>query len=258
MMNKRFSFFILISILIISGACKTQYLVQRDKTDGKVTILDSINVPKPDSLTLAIIQPYKAQLDSQMNEVLAYSEITMYRDQPEGLLNNFISDLIYTKGNEYLKRAQNFTAPICLLNYGGLRTDLPKGAITMRNVYELMPFENELVALEIQGTQVTKLVNYIAQKNGMPETGIKMGIRQNLADSVFIQGIPFDSSKNYLIITSDYLAMGGDDMTFLLKPVAYYPLGLKVRDAIIDYLKEQTKTGKTVSTQLDKRIYYEK
>ena len=47
-------------------------------------------------------------------------------------------------------------------------------------------------------------------------------------------------------------------MKFLLKPVAFYPLGLKVRDAIIEYLQSQTKAGKTVSTQMDKRIYYEK
>lgn len=258
MMNKRISFYVLISILIISGGCKTQFLVQHEKTEGKVTILDTVNVPKSDSLTLEIIKPYKAQLDSQMNQVLAYSEIAMYKDQPEGLLNNFISDLIYTKGNEYLKKSNNLTAPICLLNYGGLRTGLPKGAITMRNVYELMPFENELVAMEIKGSNVKKLLNYIAQKNGMPETGIVMSINKNTAANVLIQGIPFDENKNYLLITSDYLAMGGDDMTFLLQPVAYYPLGLKVRDAIIDYLKEQTQAGKTVSVQLDKRIYYEK
>jgi 2',3'-cyclic-nucleotide 2'-phosphodiesterase (5'-nucleotidase family) len=258
MTNKRFSFFILISILMISGACKTHYLVQHDKTDGKVIILDSINVPKPDSLTLEIIKPYKAQLDSQMNEILAYSEITMYKDQPEGLLNNFISDLIYIKGNEYLKKSNNLTASICLLNYGGLRTGLPKGAITMRNVYELMPFENELVALEIQGTKVALLLKYLAQKGGMPETGIRMSIKDNAAANVTIQGVPFDETKNYIIITSDYLSTGGDDMTFLLKPVASYQLGLKVRDAIIDYLKEQTLSGKTVTTQLDKRIYYEK
>jgi 2',3'-cyclic-nucleotide 2'-phosphodiesterase (5'-nucleotidase family) len=258
MMNKRFSFFILISMLIISGACKTQYLVQHEKTGGKVTILDSINVPKPDSLTLEIIKPYKMQLDSQMSEVLAYSELSMYKDQPEGLLNNFVSDLVYSKGNEYLKKSDNLTAPVCLLNYGGLRTGLPKGAITMRNVYELMPFENELVALEIQGTKMALLLKYLAQKGGMPETGIRMGIKDNAASNVTIQGALFDESKNYLIITSDYLAMGGDDMTFLLNPVAKYALGLKVRDAIIDYLKEQTIKGNTVTTQLDKRIYYEK
>jgi 2',3'-cyclic-nucleotide 2'-phosphodiesterase (5'-nucleotidase family) len=258
MMNKRFSFFTLLIVLLILGSCKTQYLVQHDKTDGKVTILDSINVPQPDSLTLAIIKPYKIQLDSQMSEILAYSEVSMYKDQPEGLLNNFISDLIYFKGNEYLKRSNNLTAPICLLNYGGLRTGLPKGAITMRNIYELMPFENELVAIEIQGSKMALLLNYLARKGGMPETGIRMSIKDNAATNVTIQGDPFDETKNYLIITSDYLAMGGDDMSFLLNPVAKYALGLKVRDAIIDYLKEQTQKGNTITTQLDKRIYYEK
>jgi 2',3'-cyclic-nucleotide 2'-phosphodiesterase (5'-nucleotidase family) len=245
-------------MVLILASCKTQFLVQHDKTEGKVTILDSVNVPQPDSLTLTIIQPYKVQIDSQMGEILAYSEIVMYKDQPEGLLNNFISDLVYEIGNEYFKKANNLTAPICLLNYGGLRTGLPKGAITMRNVYELMPFENELVALELKGDKVKLLLTYLAQKGGMPETGIRMSIKDNAATNVTIQGAAFDETKNYLIITSDYLAGGGDDMKFLLKPVAFYPLGLKVRDAIIEYLRAQTQAGKTVTTQLDKRIYYEK
>ncbi len=257
-MNKRYSLFVLICILIFSGACKTHYLVQHDKTLGKVIILDSLNVPKPDSLTVEIIKPYKLQIDSQMSQIIAFSEVAMSKDQPEGLLNDFIADLSLIKGNEYLKRLNTLSAPICLLNYGGLRSSLPKGAITLRNVYELMPFENELIALEISGANVTKLLNYIAQKNGMPESGIVMSIKENAAGSVLIQGVPFDATKNYLVITSDYLAQGGDDMTFLLNPLASYPLGLKVRDAIIDYLKEQTKIGNTISIHLDKRIYYEK
>jgi 2',3'-cyclic-nucleotide 2'-phosphodiesterase (5'-nucleotidase family) len=258
MMNKRIAFFIIICILIISGACKTQYLIQHDKTISKVILLDTVNVPKDDSLTIEIIKPYKAQIDSQMNEILAYSEIYMYKDQPEGLLNDFIADLILIKGNEYLKKNNNLTASICMLNIGGLRSSLPKGAITMRNVYELMPFENELVAVELSGSKVKMLLNYLAQKGGMPESGITMSIKENSFFNAYIQGIPFDENKNYLTITSDYLAQGGDDMSFFLAPISYYPLGIKVRDAIIDYLKEQTQKGNTVSTQLDKRIYYEK
>jgi 2',3'-cyclic-nucleotide 2'-phosphodiesterase (5'-nucleotidase family) len=257
-MNKRFSFFILMCLLVISSACKTHYFVQPEKTVGKIIILDSLNVPKPDSLTLEIIRPYKVQVDSEMSQILGYSETSLYKDQPEGLLNNFIADLIFTKGNEYLKKLNGFQAPVCILNYGGLRNGLPKGAITLGNVFELMPFENEIVVIEINGSKAKEVMNYIAKKNGMPESGIKLSIKENQADSVLIQGLPFEATRNYLIITSDYLAKGGDDMTFFLDPVSFYPLGIKVRDAIIEYLKEKTKSGQTVSAQLDKRIYYEK
>jgi len=257
-MNKRYSFCILFCILIFSGACTTHYLVQREKTEGKVVILDSINVPKPDSLTLEIIKPYKAQIDSQMCQIVGYSEATMVKEQPEGLLNDFVADLCLAKGNEYLKKLNSLSAPICVLNYGGLRSSLPKGSINLRNVYELMPFENELVVLELSGANVLKLFDYIAKKGGIPISGFTMTIKDNTADTVSIQGIPFDVNKKYLIITSDYLSQGGDDMSFFLDHLAYYPLGLKVRDAIIDYLKEQTKLGNTVSVHLDKRIRYEK
>lgn len=258
MTNRILAYLFSFCMLICWGACKTQYQIQHDKTIAKVIILDTINVPHEDSITLEIIKPYKALIDSHMNEVIAYSEIYMYKDQPEGLLNNFIADLILKKGNEYLKKRNDSLASVCLLNMGGLRSDLPKGAITVLNIFELMPFDNNLVMVEITGTKIIQLLNYLAYKGGMPESGIKMGIIGNTVYSAYIQEDSVDVNKNYRIITSNYLALGGDEMTFFSDPTEYYTFGVKVRDVIIDYLKEQTKIGKTVSAKLDKRIYYEK
>lgn len=257
MTNKHIRYYIIVFLLIFLGGCKTNYILVPEKTTGKVTVLDTVNVPVSDSLTLEIIKPYKARIDSQMNEIIAYSETNMQKDLPEGKLNNFIADLIYLKGNQYLQKSYQKTADICLLNYGGLRTSLPKGALTVGNIYELMPFENELVALEISSDNFKKLLQYIAQKGGMPQSGIVMGILNNELGKVRIQGKEVNLNTNYIVITSDYLAGGGDEMSFFSNPVSYFPLGIKVRDAIIEYLKEVSATGNTVNTKLDKRIYYE-
>ena len=59
------------------------------------------------------------------------------------------------------------------------------------------------------------------------------------------------------MVTSDYLAMGGDKMEFFNKPVDLKYLDVLIRDLIIDYLKEQTQAGNSINPQLDGRIVYE-
>jgi 2',3'-cyclic-nucleotide 2'-phosphodiesterase (5'-nucleotidase family) len=258
MTNKKLVFSLLIFVLGLSSACKTNWVVLHDKTENKVIILDTINVKQDDAQILEIIKPYKAKIDSEMSEIIAYSETNLYKDEPEGLLNNFVADLIFQKGNEYLRKEYNISASICLLNSGGLRSGLPKGAITIENVYELMPFENVLVAIQISGKDVKAMMNRIAKKGGMPESGFVMGIKSDTAQNIMIGNSAFDVSKNYTIITSDYLIAGGDDMTCFANAIATYTLSIKVRDAIIEYLREQTKKNLTINSKLDKRIYYEK
>jgi hypothetical protein len=53
-----------------------------------------------------------------------------------------------------------------------------------------------------------------------------------------VQNKPFDKKKNYFVLTSDYLQKGGDQMDFFKNPLKLYALNYKIRDAIIDYLKE--------------------
>ncbi|HNW88386.1 MAG TPA: 5'-nucleotidase [Bacteroidales bacterium] len=258
MTNRAWVLFAIIFSGIFLSSCSTYYLLQEEKTLCATIRVDTVNVPEIDSVCWKIIEPYKKQLDIQMNEVLGYSDQVLKKSLPEGLLNNFIADLVLKMANNHLKRLNKDTADICLLNTGGLRNDLPMGSITMRNVFELMPFENEMFAVTINGKNAKKMFNFIAMKGGMPLSGAKMSIRSDSADFISVGNTVFDITKNYTIITSDYLALGGDDMTFFGSPVSFFPMSLKIRDVIIEYVKAETLKGKTISAQLDKRIYYEK
>lgn len=243
-------------MLLFFVSCSRLY-VSRSETAKTVIVVDSVHGGIEDSVSLAIIAPYKERVDSLMNQVLGYSEQNMVKSQPCGLLNNFVADVVLEKGNEYLLKQYQKKADISLLNSGGLRSVIPKGEVTLRNVYELMPFENELLALEISGTKTLDMLEFIAEKGGMPESGIIMGISSDSISKVSIQNKNFDPARSYIVITSDYLAYGGDDMGFFSKPLNTYILNVRVRDAIAEYMKEQTAAGKTLKAADDKRIYYE-
>ena len=38
-----------------------------------------------------------------------------------------------------------------MFNWGGIRTEVPQGDITIRQVFQIMPFENQLVVAELTG-----------------------------------------------------------------------------------------------------------
>ncbi len=242
--------------LTILASCKPHAFVS--KVDSGVISIDTINAIKEDTSALRVIKPYKEKMDAQMNKVLAYSEQAIIKGTPESLLNNFVSDLILKKTNDFYQPTDESKIDFCLLNNGGLRQALPKGAITLGKIYELMPFENNLVVITLTGEKTKQMFDYIAKVGGEPISGFTMGMKDTLAVNITVNGKPFDISRNYKVVTSDYLANGGDKMKFFYNPLKREDLGMKVRDAIIIYIKEEYLKGNTLKAKLDKRIYYEK
>jgi 2',3'-cyclic-nucleotide 2'-phosphodiesterase (5'-nucleotidase family) len=223
--------------------------------EGQTILLDSNNVSVPDSVQESIIMEYRSSLEEDMNRILVYSEHVMEKNSPEGLLNNFVADLVFNIGQELYKAEDEKPIDFCLLNYGGLRVPLPQGEITYSRVFELLPFENEMVVITLSGQKTLELFNYLASASvGMPVSGIKLTIENNSPKTILVQNQKFDVNRNYKILTSDYLAGGGDSMNFFLQPINYELLGTRVRDAIIQHMEEVHSKGKKISASLDKRI----
>ncbi|MEE2930925.1 MAG: 5'-nucleotidase C-terminal domain-containing protein [Bacteroidota bacterium] len=197
----------------------------------------------PDSSILSIIQPYKEGIDSVMNEVLCYSNIIISKNKPESLLGNFVTDLCLETFSEQ--------ADICVMNNGGLRAELPKGEITIGKIYELMPFDNELVVVVLNKTEQKDLFEYIVSRGGEPFSGMKINIDTsgNISTSMNTHNKTY---TNMRVLTSDYLANGGDKMRFF-ENKEQIKVGLKVRDVIINYCTSKD----TITSSLDNRIKYE-
>jgi len=206
-----------------------------------------------DSSVIGFIRPYSDSLNKEMEEVVATSAMAMEKGKPESLLGNFIADLLLEKGKEYNDGAADF----CVVNYGGLRMpSLPAGKITKGMIYELMPFDNFLVIMELSGEIVKPMLDYVASEGGWPVSGIKFKIREEKAFDILINNLPLQPGKNYRVVISDYLADGGDNLS-MLKTQQRKNTGIFIRDAIFDYLAEQTGKGKIISAVIDYRIIAE-
>ena len=240
-------------------SCQT-YVVQTVEKEN----ISVLNTENRDSSLIAVYAPYKELLDSSMNEVLNVSETEMSTGSPEGKLGNFVCDLSLTIGNELYQAKTGEVADFCLLNNGGLRTFLPKGDITRRKIYELMPFENELVVITLSPEKTVELFQYIGKKTvnggtrkqGVPVSGnVKVKLKGQEPIEVLIDSVPL-RGRNYTVITSDYLANGGDYMSFFLNPIGYEKVGIKLRDAILQHVINEEKAGRSLGAKLEKRISY--
>lgn len=214
------------------------------------------NSPSDEKIA-AIIQPYKDSLDKEMNVVLAVSDTILTKSIPESDLGNLMCDLVLKKSKDYCNCKIDFT----FLNNGGIRLpNLPKGNITLGKIIELMPFENLIDIMTVNGKTLDTLFNYMAAKGGWQVSGARYGINKfpgyigdPKATAIFINGEPLDLNKQYTIAVSDYLAQGGDNCTML----SYLPktiLKKSLRDAIIDGLKEMNSKGEHIKSVIDRRI----
>ena len=203
-----------------------------------------------DERIAAIIKPYKDSLDKEMNVVLAVSDTMLTKSVPESDLGNMMCDLVLKKSKDYCNCSVDFT----FLNNGGIRMpNLPKGNITLGKAYELMPFENLIDIMTVNGKTLDTLFNYMAAKGGWQISGARYKFKNEKAFDVYIQGAPLDLNKNYTIAVSDYLAQGGDNCTML----AILPktiLKKNLRDAIIDGLKEMNAKGEHIKSIIDGRV----
>ena len=183
-------------------------------------------------------------------DVLTFSVASMEKAQPESTLGNFVADACLAMAVKNYKVTDSKEIDFCVLNNGGLRSSLPQGNITRKNVFELMPFENELVVLTLKGSTVTGLLNYISEKGGVPVSNLKMKINNGTFTDVMINENKFDPANNYKVLTSDYLAYGGDAMSVFSEKDSLEFVNLKVRDAIIYFMELQD----TLKPKLDGRI----
>jgi 2',3'-cyclic-nucleotide 2'-phosphodiesterase (5'-nucleotidase family) len=211
-----------------------------------------------DSQIVNEIAPYKKELDAKMNAVIGFAadEFNNSADETgESTLGDFVADLLLVQ----TKTVYNDTLHMAVINHrGGLRTPILKGDIKVRNIYELMPFDNEMWVLEIKGEQVQQLFDNAAKRKSNCIAGARYTISENeneTATEIIINGEPFDENKTYRVSISDYLAGGGGGHYFFKNVKPVFDSDYKCRDMILDYIKANSaEKGDTLVPMIDGRV----
>ncbi|WP_346882101.1 5'-nucleotidase [uncultured Algibacter sp.] len=226
--------FILLYIFVFTG-CKKEKL-HLNKIEGQIITIS-------DSLTTNIdiesyIKPYRNHIEKDLDSVLAYAAETYSKSDGNfnTAIGNFMADAVYLQANPIFKRRTGKDISMVLLNHGGIRSILPKGPITKRTAYEIMPFENSIVVVALKTAQIHELTHYLStSKKAHPISGLSLTLNMdNKIIDTKINQKHIEPNKTYYVATSDYLFNGGDNMTFFKTNDSLYALNYKIRNSLID------------------------
>jgi 2',3'-cyclic-nucleotide 2'-phosphodiesterase (5'-nucleotidase family) len=139
---------------------------------------------------------------------------------------------------------------VALTNGGGLRADIPAGPLTYGRLYEAMPFDNRFAVVELEGKHLRKLVTTNLQRGSgiyvwaglTAKARCKAG---ELAVEIKVGGKPLDDRGRYKLVTSDFLASGGDRSAIgrlKLPDGAIQMTDVIIRDALAGLLRKQKGT----------------
>lgn len=191
-----------------------------------------------DTVILNIIKPYKDSINLVMDKTIGFSDEILASYKPESPLTNFVTDALLEYGKDILiKNNHENLSTFAIVNSKGLRTVIPEGAITIRKIYEVMPFENSMTLLKLNGNQVEALFNHIVSEGGDGLSGATFSILNKQATDIKINNKPLSKNSFYWVIAPDYLAQGGDNYKILTQADEIIYTELKLRDLIIDKIK---------------------
>lgn len=214
-----------------------------------VTTFGDVIAPAAD--VQAVVDRYNKDLAPVMAEVLAQAPADIVRDyEAESALGNLVADVMRRVGG----------VEIAFTNAGGLRTDIPAGPITLGRIWEVIPFDNTIVTMELTGAQVLELL--ANRSKGMVQTsGIRFTWRdipgnkdkREIVSAFLWDGRPIDPAARYRVCTNDFMATGGDNFTAFKSGTSVNNTQILVRDALIDHLRAEAASGRAISPQVEGR-----
>lgn len=226
-------------LCLVTYSCKEKPTLSLEKVQATAISVDQ-NIPEESSI-VEFISPFKSRVDKEMDSILAYAPKSLSKkDSPYNTaIGNMMADAVFEMANPIFKARTGYPFNAVLLNHGGIRSPLSEGPVTTRTAYQIMPFENEVVVVELSGKQMKEMFAYLSYGKAHPISGLQITLDKGgeLKEGL-IQGQTVQDNETYFIATSDYLQKGGDRMTFLGKPVSILPLDYKIRNLLIDYFKK--------------------
>jgi 2',3'-cyclic-nucleotide 2'-phosphodiesterase (5'-nucleotidase family) len=149
------------------------------------------------------------------------------------------------------------------MNAGGLRkNEIAAGELRASDIFELLPFENALVALDVTGAQLQKLLQIVTRD---AQAGARIQFKYNDSDRrEFVSGklldetgkeVEIDPNKIYTVIAIDYLLrLASGPYAILQEAKSTTPLDITVRDAVMNYVKAETAAGRPIRPTADNRF----
>jgi 5'-nucleotidase len=207
--------------------------------DGRYEIADyegrlipvTSEIPE-DSAAAAILRGYYDPMRPIYEEVLGKATADFANVGFERATVNVVADA--------MREASGAT--IALQNYGGVRDSFFRGPIRMWEVASMLPFENEIVVMQVSGARLRRGLE--DERESLGPSGMRVVWDGGRAVSIEVGGAPLDSARVYDVATNGYIY----EKIFPDVRVAR-TLDLMIRDVVVAHIRR----AGTLSPVLDGR-----
>lgn len=222
------------------GKIELVYDKKKDKITSYKNHLDYLfddEVPDDPNM-VKVVNKWKTKLKKITGEKVTKTPTALTRSYgEESLMGNMVADSILNAFPEY---------DFAVTNSGGLRQDIDAGDITVGDLVSMFPFPNTIVQLEMKGKDLRELFEHGAGlTNGILQASknVEMSYDESLpvgkrVTKINIKGESLDDDKTYKVLTSNFLADGGDGFLMFKQNSLYKNTGIQILDAMVKYLKK--------------------
>ena len=207
----------------IGSVAQLNIIKNKSNTEFNVSIHTLNNEVAENPVLLKYQNKYQNKLDSSLNVFVANVET----DLDAGISGDFkcrwgetnIGNLITDSYRNY------YDSDIAIINGGGIRANINKGELTLRNAIATLPFGNSIVKIKLTGKEISAILEH-----GVGETDKKGGqflqisgasyiynSSSNLGEKIKhieVNNKPIVLGKNYTLALPEYILQGGNNFKF--------------------------------------------
>ena len=246
----------------VDDATRTAILAAIDANDS----IDSLD---EDPAALALLDNYKPGVDAMQTEVIAKAGDNLYHtripftDQLNSGVpfpfGSYIAPHVAESMLWKVNQGGTKNADLALKGGGGVRINVPAGDISVGEAYELLPFANTLVVVELTGAEVKEAIQsgvtsavsglstgaypyvagarYTVDALTNPQPPVVTSVEIKNDDDSYSA---IDESGTYHIVVDSYVAGGGDYYSVIGDATGYrYDTGFVDVEAFMDYAQAQ-------------------
>jgi 5'-nucleotidase/UDP-sugar diphosphatase len=177
---------------------------------------------------------WQARVELALGETIGYTASGLNQRSPE-MQNLLVDAWLWAYPN----------ARVAISNTGGFRAGLDRGEITLQEMVGVLPFENELIEVELTGAQIRQALA------ATPEALVVGGIRLQNGRLVLTDGSALRDDEAFRVLVIDYL-YDNNKYPFARYDSEPYETSIHWRQPAIDWIRAQrTSASRPLETLLD-------
>lgn len=215
--------------------------------------VDSTYDAKIDPKLAKYVEKKRRMMEKRMQTVIAHTDEELLSFAPESPLSNFLTDILLNEASKYVKDTAFDNLDISILNFGGIRTSMPAGDVTIGDLFRITPFDNYLTFIQLRGSELRKALSRFNENLNAPYSGVVIRYKNNKPVDILVQGNPIDNNWTYKLVTLNFISDGGDHILEGIQYVKIEYTTMTFRDFLIAELKAMSARGEKVVGKKDGR-----